>query len=133
MGAEQLIQQAILDALGTQATVVSTRKRRRKDGTVTTYDVHSGDGLYRGNRSLFWRVNSGMARGLGGGMLRLAPPGTADIVGIVNGVPVAFEVKSSVGKQSPEQKLWERLWLDAGGIYAVVRDVMARIRGLISS
>lgn len=36
--------------------------------------------------------------------------------------PLALEVKSEVGRQKPEQKLWEEKWVKCGNIYRVVRS-----------
>lgn len=49
--------------------------------------------------------------------------GGADLIGIYKGRFVAAEVKSRVGRQTPEQKLFQHLVLSKGGSYAVLRSV----------
>lgn len=74
------------------------------------------------------------------GRFRPAPSrGIADIIGIaprtmehlVHGIrfemetdtPLAVECKSSVGRQSPAQREFQRKWEDAGGVYLLCRSV----------
>jgi hypothetical protein len=51
--------------------------------------------------------------------------GAPDIVFSYESRAVALEVKSSVGKQSPEQKLWESDWTSTPclGYYFVVKEI----------
>lgn len=49
--------------------------------------------------------------------------GVPDVLGCHNGKPIAIEVKSAVGKVSPEQLEWLRRWEDAGGYFIVSRNV----------
>ena len=49
--------------------------------------------------------------------------GSADIIGCFRGRFVAVEVKTPVGRQSKEQKLWQgQVEERGGGIYALVRS-----------
>ena len=50
-------------------------------------------------------------------------PGIADIIGVYNGKPIAIEVKSPVGKVSPQQTAWLSQWSDSGGFYCVARSI----------
>ena len=116
------IQREILQALGKETTWKEPATRKTKAG-VTHYEKTVGDGLFVSESSVFFRVNSGVAKGFGGSFMKLAPKGTADIIGVVRGRAVALEVKTSVGKQSKDQKAWQRAWEARGGVYAVVRTV----------
>jgi hypothetical protein len=49
--------------------------------------------------------------------------GSPDIFVIYKNDCYGIEVKSSTGKQSPEQKQWEEGFTDNGGIYLLVRDI----------
>ena len=107
------IQSAILCALGRQ-DVRMVQKRGRC--------IAEKDGLYKAPGSVFWRANCG-GLSITGRPMRGNPAGTADILGVVNGRPVALEVKRPSGKQSENQAHWQRAWEAAGGLYAVVRSV----------
>ena len=50
-------------------------------------------------------------------------PGSADLVGLLNGRFFALEVKTPTGRLRPEQKLWMELVRRAGGFAAVARSV----------
>lgn len=72
---------------------------------------------------MFWRNNAGMIPTMTGGMVRLAPAGTADIVGIVGplGIFVALEAKvpSRRNNVSKLQKDWLKKIKDLGGYSGV--------------
>ena len=83
-----------------------------------------------------WRSNrvDVMAVGKGGKLRRVMAgiDGQADITGIfprkygfmcVMGLRCEIEVKAAKDKQSPAQKAFEKMILDAGGIYIVARSV----------
>ncbi len=107
------IQADILQALGRQDRVLVDRKGQK---------VWVLDGLYKRPGGVFWRANcgGGMANGR---VIRGNPNGTADILGVINGRPVAIEVKTRTGKQSDIQRSWQTSWEAAGGIYIVARSV----------
>lgn len=78
----------------------------------------------------FFRVNNIPAfnRTEGGGftMRRLpkyTPRGLPDIIVVAGGLFFALEVKTKVGRQSPEQKEFEALVKKHGGKYFVVRSI----------
>lgn len=50
-------------------------------------------------------------------------PGVADIIGVYKGKPIAIEVKSPVGRVSPEQTAWLSQWGSSGGFFVVARSV----------
>lgn len=85
------------------------------------------------SQGMFFRINSGIARSFSNNFMRLAPKGTADIIGIKNGKAIAIEVKSATGKQSKVQILWQQQWESNGGIYIIARcidDVLKIIQNL---
>lgn len=50
--------------------------------------------------------------------------GVADIIGAYKGTPIAIEVKSPVGKVSPDQESWLSTWSNkGGGAYCIARSV----------
>lgn len=51
--------------------------------------------------------------------------GIADIIVCHRGFPIAIEVKTTVGRVSPEQVEWLRDWQKAGGLSIVARSVDA--------
>lgn len=70
-----------------------------------------------------WRNNVGQAKDIGTGQhVRFGgPPGTADIIGSARGRALAVEVKTDVGRQSQEQRIFEAAWTRAGGLYVLAR------------
>lgn len=80
--------------------------------------------------ALVVRVQSGMIR-IGGRMIRMAEPGTADLVGVYNGYAIAVEVKRPLGprggcngsKLSEAQIEWALRWKSSGGVYVVARCI----------
>lgn len=73
-------------------------------------------------RSLFMRINSGKIRTEDGRWVQLAPPGTADILGTVDGRFVAVECKAARGAQRETQRRWQSAFERAGGVYVISRD-----------
>lgn len=79
-----------------------------------------------------WRINvQGVPIAGQPGRFRPAPSkGIADIIGIARGSvtlnprPLAVEVKSATGRQSPAQVSFARAWEAAGGIYIIARSVV---------
>lgn len=49
--------------------------------------------------------------------------GSADLLGMFNGRFVAVEIKTPIGRQSPEQKLFQQLVEKRGGVYVLLRSV----------
>lgn len=54
---------------------------------------------------------------------KYTPKGIPDIILIKDGWFVGLEVKTKTGKQSPDQKAFEKNVHDAGGEYYVVRTI----------
>lgn len=70
-----------------------------------------------------WRNNTGAMKSPHGGFYRFGTPGSPDIIVIMNGDFIGLEVKTKSGRQSPDQKEFERAVKDAGGEYYVIRSV----------
>ncbi len=70
-------------------------------------------------------VVNAVVTGRGGASRRLvsAQPGTADLIGVIGGLPVAIEVKVGKDRQRPAQESWQRAWESAGGCYILARSV----------
>lgn len=73
-----------------------------------------------------WRNNVGMLRDSRGVPVRYGlAPGSADLIGLVlkTGQFLAVEVKTPIGRLSPEQKAWLETIRRFGGIAEVMRTV----------
>lgn len=70
------------------------------------------------------RINSGAIK-VDGRIIRLAPAGTSDILGILppQGRFLAIETKSSRGRLTPDQEAFLEGVRQAGGVSLVVRDL----------
>ena len=71
------------------------------------------------NDLTIWRNNTGAAFDKEGRMIRFGVKGQADVSGIMKplGTRIEIEVKRPGGKPRPEQKLFEQMIKDHGGIY----------------
>lgn len=58
-------------------------------------------------------------------------PGSADIIGVVQGRAVAVETKTSRGQQSEQQVNFESAWKRCGGVYVLARTADEAIEGLL--
>lgn len=75
-------------------------------------------------RRFFWRNNSGAYRTENGGYVRYGAPGSPDIFVLTDGgFLVQLEVKTKKGRQSPDQKEWQRRSEEVGAEYHVVRSI----------
>jgi hypothetical protein len=82
--------------------------------------------------ALCWRNNVGVFRRLyddtkvrcGLGL------GSADLVGCYRGRLFGVELKTPIGRQSPEQRAWQRAVEQAGGLYVLARTVDEAVRGV---
>lgn len=54
---------------------------------------------------------------------KYTPRGLPDIIVVAGGLFFALEVKTKVGRQSPDQKVFEALVKKHGGKYFVVRSI----------
>jgi len=71
-----------------------------------------------------WRNNCGVAERHGHKIrFGVGNPGGADLIGLYNGRFLAIEIKTPIGRQSPEQKLFQQLVEKLGGTYLILRSV----------
>ena len=77
-----------------------------------------------------WRNNVAVAEVRGTKQRFGLAVGSADLIGIAHGKPLAIEVKSATGRLSPEQIAWGECWRRLGGLFVVARSVDEAIRGL---
>ena len=72
--------------------------------------------------ALVVRVQAGLIRS-GAHFVHGAESGTADLIGVWRGYPIAVEVKTAKGRVQPSQIAWSERWRASGGIYLVARSV----------
>lgn len=74
---------------------------------------------------LLFRNNIGHAVMAHGGRVTfgVGGPGGADLIGILDGRPLAMEIKTPSGRQSAEQRQFQQLWEARGGVYLMPRSV----------
>jgi hypothetical protein len=72
-----------------------------------------------------WRANVLVARDRTGRVVRAGIPGQADISGILapNGRRLEIECKTATGRQTEDQKRWQRMIEAHGGLYVLARSV----------
>lgn len=73
--------------------------------------VQPNGGVYDPTRKAFRRLSGGQRKGV------------SDIIGLWNGQGLAVEIKTPTGRLSPEQKLFQSQFIEAGGLALVVRSV----------
>lgn len=70
-----------------------------------------------------WRQNTG-AVSYHGRTVRFGIPGAADLTGILpGGLRLEIECKSAAGRQSPDQRKYQRIVERFGGVYVLARSV----------
>lgn len=78
-----------------------------------------------------WRANAGLTvigKGTSRRVIRGAPPGTPDVIGILKGGRFfGLEVKSPTGRANRAQLAWQRRANELGARYEVVRDVRSAL------
>lgn len=93
--------------------------------------------VWRNNTGMAWQgeqlkvrtgstitVEPGMVILRNGRPVKFGLEGSADIIGVSRGVPIAAEVKKQVtGRQSTQQGLFQQAWEKAGGHYMLVRSI----------
>ena len=85
-----------------------------------------------------WRHNVGFARDATGRGIRFGLPGAADLQGIIRGRDpsrplgrfLAIELKTPTGRQSPEQRAFQRMVEAMGGVYLLCRSVDDAVAGV---
>lgn len=71
-----------------------------------------------------WRANVLVARDQSGRIIRAGIKGQADISGILaDGRRLEIEVKTATGRQSQDQKRWQRMIERFNGLYILARSV----------
>lgn len=77
-----------------------------------------------------WRNNTGAIK-VGERFVSFGLKGSADILGLLRGGRfLAIEVKAASGRQSPDQKSFQKMIEDFGGLYILARSVEDVERGL---
>ena len=88
-----------------------------------------------GLRDVFWfHPANGEARSprTGAKLKRMGTrPGVPDLVVIVGGSAHGLELKAHGGRQSPSQKLAQKDWEEAGGVYEVADGIDSALRALV--
>jgi hypothetical protein len=77
-----------------------------------------------------WRANTGTAHA-GDRWIRFGTPGQADLLGLVNGLFLAVEVKGPDGRQSDAQLEFQRRVVDVGGVYLLANDFRSTVRHVL--
>lgn len=81
-----------------------------------------------------WRNQTGALKNDRGQLIRFGCPGSADILGIMapDGRFLAIEVKTDSGRQSDQQRHFQTMIENHGGLYILARsveDVLGRLPG----
>lgn len=79
-----------------------------------------------------YRNNSGAYKTEHGSYVRYGTPGSPDIVCVINGFYIGFEVKRRGGKLSPDQRKFQKELTDNGGYYFLVTSVDDVIKAIHS-
>ena len=78
-----------------------------------------------------WRNNTGAVKTQDGRIVTFGLKGSADIIGLLRGGRfLAIEVKSEIGRQSEQQKNFQKMIESFGGLYILARcveDVTGRL------
>ena len=81
--------------------------------------------------AMFFRQNTGVFRNLyGRRVVRVAPTGLADIMGIYWSLGTAIEVKTLTGTARESQVRFRKAWERAGGYYMIARSPEEALSGL---
>jgi len=80
--------------------------------------------------TMIWRNNTGQGTAQGGRVIRFGLPGSPDILGVCRGRSIGIEVKTAKGRQSQQQRRFQRAFEAAGGVYVVARSVEEAVDAL---
>ena len=94
-----------------------------KPADILTNDLRVALSAKYGRDAFLQRVNVIAMATTTRGMVRSCQPGTADLLGCVQGCPVAIEVKAGKDRQRESQKNFQECWVRAGGVYLIARTV----------
>lgn len=78
----------------------------------------------------FFRSGVGAIRTELGNFFKTGKPGNPDIVVCYKGMFIGFEIKTKIGKQSPNQKKTELDIIKSGGKYFIIRSIDDAINAL---
>lgn len=80
--------------------------------------------LGRDPRVRVWRNNTGAFRDVTGRLVRYGLPGSADITGIMRrgGRRLEIEAKTETGRQTDQQRAFQRMVETWGGVYILARS-----------
>ena len=81
----------------------------------------------------FWRMNTGATKFQSKGkdyFVRFGVPGQADITGIIDGKRIELEIKIPGGVQSDNQKQFQQMIEDNGGVYILAYSLDDVVNGL---
>lgn len=78
-----------------------------------------------------WRNNTGSVKTQDGRFINFGLKGSADIIGLLKGGRfLAIEVKSPTGRQSPDQKNFQKMIESFGGLYVLARCADDAVRSI---
>ena len=103
-----------------------------KAENAITRSIEQALAVMHGPRSVVVRVQSG-SFAIGDRFIRGAKPGTADLIGVIDGMPVAIEVKTTTGRQTDTQREWAQRWTDAGGVYILARSATEALEAIANA
>lgn len=88
--------------------------------------------LSRHPQALVWNSPCGTFRSMTdpSRVIRIGPPGRADLIGVIGGRAVAIEVKTSTGRLRVEQERWRDAFQARGGIWVLARSVDDALMGV---
>jgi hypothetical protein len=83
----------------------------------------------------FIRINCGLFKSLDGKrhVRCTSVEGVADIMGLYFSRGTAIETKTLTGKQLETQRIFQRNWERAGGLYIIAREPAAAVAALLAS
>jgi len=100
-----------------------------KAENAITRSIDQALAIMYGPRALVVRVQAGSFN-VGEHFIRGAAPGTADLIGCIDGMPVAIEVKTKTGRQTDTQREWAERWTGAGGLYVLARSATEALEAI---
>lgn len=73
--------------------------------------------------AMAWNNVTGVFYTRSGQLVRVGVPGAPDILGVYQGRPMAFEIKTGSGNLSTEQKQWRDIFRQHGGEFHEIRNI----------
>lgn len=81
-------------------------------------------------RTLVWRNNTGSLMDRTGRWVSFGLPGSGDVIGVCDGVPVAIETKVPKRGPSEQQLRFAAAWRRAGGLYVLAHSAEEALDGI---